>query len=166
MKGITLLSDIFLIIVLLAITVIMSVFIWALIITFTAESKLMPGGMPTTRNVELTMVIKPITYDSLMSAFLECDYQGMPMKEILEAVAIQQNNIVWLEGSTINASLASESFLTPQINGIYLLKVGDVTVVESGQMDSTNAPLGAQKVSTELFTLNGKDVYMQLFVVD
>ena len=166
MKGITLISDIFLIIVLLAITVIMSLFIWVLILTFNVESKFVPGGMPTTRNVELKLVFKPITYDSVMSAFLEYEYQGVPMKKILEAVAIQENANVWLEGKTIDAGSVSENFLTPQINKYYLLKIGDITLAKNGQLTSQSSPLGAQKVSMNLFTLNGKEVFMQLFVVD
>lgn len=166
MKGITLVSDIFLLIALLAITVIMSLVIWLLILTFQVESKFAPGGMPTTRGVELELFIKPDTYNSLMSAFLEYEHKGISMKKILETVAIQENINVWLEGKGINATLVSESFLAPQINNDYILKIGDITVAKSGSFSSETSTLSLQKVSTILFDLNGKEVYMQLFVAD
>jgi len=166
MKGITLISDIFLVICLLALTVIMSLFIWALIMMFQVESKFVPGGMPTTRNVELKLFLKPINYDALMTAFLEYEHEGIKIKKILNAVAIQGKTDIWLEGKFINAKLVSENFLTPQINKDYLLRIGDLTVAKYGQFASGNLPLGIQKVSTFLFILNGKEIYMQLFVVD
>jgi len=166
MKGVTLISDIFLMICLLAITVIMSLFIWALITIFQVESKFMPGGMPTTRNVELKLFFKPVTYDSLMSAFLEYESQGIKIKKILNAVAIQGKTDIWLEGKFIDVSSVSEGFLTPQIDKNYLLRIGDKTIAKNGQLTSQNLPLEIQKVSTFLFILNGKEVFMQLFVVD
>jgi len=168
MKGITLISDIFLMISLLAITVIMSLFIWGLITIFNVESKFYPGNMPTTRNVELKLFFKPVTYESLMSAFLEYESQGIKMKKILNAVAIQGKTDVWLEGKWIDAKAVSEGFLTPQIDKEYMLKIGDIIIAEHGNLPSISGslPLGIQKVSTFLFTLNGKEVYMQLFVVD
>ncbi len=168
MKGITLISDIFLMVSLLGIAVIMSLFIWALITIFNVESKFVPGGMPTTRNVELKLLFKPANYESLMSVFLEYESQGIKMKKILNAVAIQGKTDIWLEGKTIDAKTVSETFLTPQINKDYILKIGDIIVAEHGSLSSLSGslPLGIQKVSTFLFTLNGKEVFMQLFVVD
>lgn len=168
MKGVTLISDIFLLISLLAITVIMSLFIWALIYTFQVESKLSPGGMLTTRNVELKLFYRPVNYDALMSAFLEYGYQGIPMKKILNAVAIQgKTTDVWLDGVLISdVKNVCESFLTPQINKYYLLKIGDVIVANYGTLTSSDTPTEIQKVSTYLFLLNGEKTYLQLFVAD
>jgi hypothetical protein len=166
MKGVTLISDVFLLVALIAVTVIMSLFIWALIYIFQVESKLTPGGMPTTRNVELKLFLKPVTYNALMSAFLEYPYQGIPMKKILTAVAVQGSTDIWLDGKFIDAKAVSQSFLTPQIDKYYLLKIGDIEVASNGLLTPSTVPTGLQKVSTNLFLLNGEKTYLQFFVVD
>jgi len=166
MKGITLLGDVFLLISLLAIVVILSLFVWALIYMFQVESKFTPGGMPTTRDVEIKLFLNPINYDNLMLSFLEYDYQGIPMKKILNAVAIQGKTDIWLDGNSINATVVSEQFLTPMITKYYLLKLGDIIVAENGILANENVPTGIQKVSTYLFLLDGEKVNLQLFVAD
>jgi len=161
MKGVTLISDVFLIICLLSIIVIMTLFIWALIMIHQVEYKL----YPTPRTVELKLFFRPVNYDAIMSAFLEYENEGITMKKILNAVAIQGKTDIWLDGKPINAKAVSEGFLTPQINKDYLLKIGEITVAESRTLSSETV-LGLQKVSTELFLLNGEKVYLQLFVRD
>jgi hypothetical protein len=139
----------------------MTMLIWALIYAHEIESKF----IKTTRDVELKLFFKPVKYDSLVLAFLEYEYDGIQMKKILNAVAIQSKTNIWLEGKEINVKLISENFLTPQINKPYLLKVGDLDVADSGTFPSTGV-LSLQKVSTVLFSLNGEKVPLQLFVKD
>jgi hypothetical protein len=166
MKGITLIGDLFLLIGLLSITVIMTLFINVLIVTFQVENRLLPGGMPTTRSVELKLLIKPVNYDTTLSAFLENEYEGIKIKKILNAVAIQGKTTVWLEGKTIDAATISKNILTSQIKRNFLLKVGDITVTSYGQLSSTDSVLGVQKISTYTFSLNGETINVQLLVVD
>ena len=165
MKGVSLVQDIFLIIFLVSLIVILTIFVWVLIITFQAENMLIPGGMPTTRTVEMSLVYRPIDYDAIMSAFLENEKNGIKMKKIMNAVAIQENTTVWLEGDWINAEQVSETLLSQQINRDYMLKIDDIIVVRRGLL-SSKMPLGIQKTYTTVFLLNGEEAYLQLFVAD
>lgn len=165
MKGITLISDIFLLLVQLSITIIMVLFINALIITFQVENKLTNGGMPTTRNIEMRLFIKPVNYDALMSSFLEYEIQGVKVKRLLSAAAIQGSTNVWLEGKTIDVSAAADEFFKSNAKS-YILKLGDMTVSSGGELSSSSSPLGLQKISTFAILLDGKETYLQLFVVD
>ena len=126
---------------------------------------LIPGGMPTTRTVEMSLVYRPIDYDAIMSAFLENEKNGIKMKKIMNAVAIQENTTVWLEGDWINAEQVSETLLGQQINRDYMLKIDDIIVVRRGLL-SSKMPLGIQKTYTTVFLLNGEEAYLQLFVAD
>jgi len=167
MKGITLLSDLFLLLTLIALTVIMTLFLWYLIMFF--EFVIEPVGADSPREVTLRLFIKPVKYDSVMLAFLELEHDGIPMKKIINAVAIQDKTDIWIEGKFIDGKAVSEGFLSQMINKNYLLKISpqDIHVAEFGSLTSTEEiPLGIQKVSTELFLLNGEAVDLQLFVRD
>lgn len=166
MKGITLFSDIFMLIVLIATTVIMSLFIWALIYMFQIEGVFTSYGTPTTRSIEMKLFVKPVIYDSVMLSFLEYQYQGIPMKKILNAAAIQGRTDIWIDGKPINVRGLSQGILNQELTGYYLLKLGQLTIAENGALPNNNLPTGIQKVSTELFLLNGEYTNLQLFVAD
>lgn len=165
MKGITLLSDIFLIFALLALTVITTLFIWYLIIIYEVESAL---NVATPRNVELKLFFKPVKYDNIMLSFLEYEYESIPMKKIVSAVAIQNSTDIWIEGKFIDAKAVSENLLSKVIDKEYLLKISpqEIQLAKSGDLVSTGPPLEIQKISTELFLLDGEAIDLQLFVRD
>lgn len=166
MKGVSILQDMFLLIFLIAIIVILTLFVWVLIITFQAESRLAPGGLPTTRNVEMTLIYRPIDYDAIMSAFLENEYSGIKIKRLLNAVAIQEDTTVWLDGKMVDVKQVSENILNQQIKRDYILKVDDFIVASRGMLSTGKMPMEIQKTYTIMFLLNGEESYLQLFVAD
>jgi hypothetical protein len=166
MKGISLLSDLFLLLTLIGLTIMMTLFVWYLILLY--EFVITPVGLSTPREVTLRLVTKPAEYDSLMLSFLELDYNGIKMKRIVNAAAIQGKTDIWLDGQNINAKSVAEGFLATMIDKDYLLKISpqEIVLADDGTLESSNTPLGIQKVSTELFLLNGEAVELQLFVRD
>jgi len=162
MKGVSLLSDIFLLLALIAVTIMMTMFIWYLILIY--EVILTPTGLSTTREVNIRLLSGPAGYYSTMLSFLELNYNNIPMKRIVNAVAIQGKTEIWIEGKRIIADDVIESVLTPMINKDYLLKISpqDIILAQHGDLEK----IGIQKVSTELFLLNGEAVELQLLVED
>jgi hypothetical protein len=165
MKGISLMSDVFLIFALLSITVILTTIIWVLIIVHEAESRLF---IASPRNVELRLFTMPLEYETTLLAFLEFEKDGIKMKKLLEAAAIQHSTTVWVDGKTVDVKAASDEFLQPIINKDYVLRIccGSLEVKISEFVKSTSlpVPLPTQKASAELFLLDGKTVNLQLFV--
>jgi hypothetical protein len=141
--------------------------IWSLIIFYQAELTL---GIATPRTVQLTMFYLPAKYDSTMLAFLESEYEGLPMKKILEAVAIQENATIWLEGKSINATIASEGFLSPRMSKSFILKIvlpdKEIMIIKNNIISSIEKPTSVQESSTKLFLLNGEVVDLKLLVRD
>ncbi len=91
----------------------------------------------------------------------------MPMKKLLNAVAIQNNTTVWMpeangnNGGFINVSIISNNFLDDLLIGkIYLLKIRNPEIII---VESETSSLW-QKISTELFLLDGKPVDLDLYV--
>ena len=165
MKGVSLIQDVFMLLFLLALTVIVCLFIWVLIMTFQVGDKLMPGGLPTTRQVEMTLLYNPITYDAIMSAFLQSEYNGESMDRILNAAVIQEKTTIWLDGKTIDAKQASEDFLGPLIKKDYILRAGNIIIATRGDF-ANQGTLQIQRTYTNMFLLNGKESYLQLLVVE
>jgi hypothetical protein len=170
MKGISLLSDLFLLLTLIGLTIMMTLFVWYLILLyeFVITPVITEVGLSTPRELTLRLVTKPAEYDSLMLSFLELDYNGIKMKRIVNAAAIQGKTDIWLDGQNINAKSVAEGFLATMIDKDYLLKISpqEIVLADDGTLESSNTPLGIQKVSTELFLLNGEAVELQLFVRD
>jgi len=158
MKGVTLISDLFLLITSLALTVLMISFIWALIVIHGVEGSL---GITSPRNVGYKVMFNPINYDTTLLAFLELNNNGITMKKLINAVVVQNNTIVWLDGRFIDAKTVSENYLSSFIDRPYLLKTRnpEIDIAESGTLLGT-----FQKVSMKLFTLNGEDVDLELYV--
>jgi hypothetical protein len=165
MKGISLLQDSIMVISTLALVTIMALFVWGLVATFETMDKILPEGMPTTRSVEMSLYIKPARYESMMSAFLESEYNGVKMKDVLYAVAIQRSTDVWF-GQDIDASYAAHAFFDSRINRYYILKIDDIIIAEEGTLLTSGSPTGLQRVSVDMFLLNGEKSYLQLFVAD
>lgn len=167
MKGISLLSDLFMLFALISVTIMMTLFLWYLILIY--EFALQPAGMSTTRDVTLRLLIEPADYDSTMLAFLELKHQGITMKRLLNAAAIQGSTDIWIDGKDIDLAAVAESALTPMIENDYILKIAsqpEINVVTHGAWVSGNTPMGLQEVSTDLFLLNGGAVELQLLVRD
>lgn len=166
MKGVSLISDIFLLLALIGVTIVMTLFLWYLIMIY--EFIVTPVGLSTPREVTLRLLSDPVEYDSTMLSFLETSYKGIPMKRIMNAVAIQGTVDVWLDGKSISADLATDQLLTPMINKNYILKISpqEIFIINYGIPQKENIPTGVQKVTTPLFLLDGKAVEMQLFVSD
>ncbi len=167
MKGITLLSDVFLLIVLLAVIVFMSIFAWSLIITFEAESRL---GMITPRTVELNLFFRPVKYDNTLLAFLELEYEGIKVKKIINAIPIQNSTVVWL-GKFIDTENVCKN-LSQMISNDFILKIkpkrsSEIIVCKKGTTARPPVKLTfTQKIVTEIFLLNGESAELQLFVFE
>ncbi len=171
MRGFSIYGDLFSIFVLIATIMIVSLLVWSFIIIQESFSLLQ---MDTPRRVELTMFTYPIKYDSMMLAFLEYEYDGIPIKRALNAVAIQGNPVVWLEGKWIDTTAAAEEYFMidpPKISKAFLLRIQsldmEIKVFEEGDfLVSSIEPLRFQKTSIDMFSLNGELVYLELFVRD
>ncbi|MEM3609831.1 MAG: hypothetical protein QW076_02910 [Candidatus Anstonellales archaeon] len=166
MKATSMVADLFMIIALLAVTILMTLFIWALIEIYEVEKYL---GVVTPRKAEFDIFITPITYDTQFSAFLEFEKDGIPIKKLLEVAVIQNSTTVWLNGKFIDVSAATLEFLYPMLKKDYLLKIvfpySELIVSSFGNLKSIEEkPLPVQKVSTKLFLLNGEVVDLQLLV--
>jgi hypothetical protein len=156
-KGVTLLSNIFLFIMILVLMVLMGIFIWAVMLIQGVEAQL---GISSPRNIELTVLFKPVDYDTTLLSFLETEYQGVPMKRIINAVAIQETTDVWIEGKNIDVKMVSEDFLKI-IEKPYLLKIRDPEIILA---ENEKLSLDIQKVSTNVFLLNGDSIDLELYV--
>lgn len=160
MKGIELLSDLFLLFMLIIVIILITSLIWV----FT-EIKVVTYGLGVVKPREATIRIlfNPVRYESALLTFLELKHQDIPMKKILNAIAIQNNTKVWMPETSgfIDASAVSKGFLDEILKGkSYLLKIRDpeIIIAESGKSSRW------QKTSIELFLLNGKPVDLELYV--
>jgi len=162
MKGIESLSDLYLLFMLIIVVIIMTSIIWVLTEIRTVASDI---GWLHTRDVDIRLLFNPVRYDSALLTFLELREPTwkIPMKKLLNAVAIQNTTNVWLPEakSFIDVSGNSTAFLDEILNGkVYLLKIRDpeIIIAESGTASTL------EKTSTELFLLNGKTVDLDLYV--
>lgn len=159
-------ADMFSIFVLIATIILMTLLVWGFIIIYEIESF---GDFANPRTVELTMFTYPVKYDSMMLSFLEYEYESIPMREILNAVAIQESKDVWIKGKWIDVSIPTEDFFDPKIDKPFILRMqaGDkeVNILWSDVIPtSETTPLNIQKTSIDLFTLNGEVAYLELLV--
>jgi len=162
MKGIEIFSDLFLLFMLIIVVIIMTTLIWIL-----TEIRVVASGVGilNSKEVDIKILFNPVRYDSALLTFLELrePTYGIPMKRLLNAVAIQNTTIVWLPeaGSFIRVSPLSKTFLDEILRGkVYLLKIRDPEIIISQYGSSSTL----QKTSTELFLLNGKTVDLELYV--
>lgn len=146
------------------VTILMSALIWVFTIIYGVEASF---GVVNPRTVTLNVFFKPVNYESAFLAFLESDYisssgKNIPMKKILNAVVIQNKTDIWLEGEPINAKSASENLLNEMIDKPYLLKIAkpEIKIAES----AAALPPNVQKISTNLFLLNGNYVELEFYV--
>jgi hypothetical protein len=122
-------------------------------------------GITSARGAAITVFYKPVTYETTLLTFTELSYDNIPMKRILNAVAIQRTTSPWMPEANnfVDADAAADDLLDKTILGgkIYLLKIRDpeIIITSSGQASVW------QKVSTELFLLNGQPVDLELYVV-
>jgi hypothetical protein len=161
MKGIELLSDLFSVFMLIIIIIIMVGLIWIFTeIKFVAYGT----GLVKARDVTIRILFNPVKYDSVLLTFLELRPQGIPMKKILNAAAIQNTTRPWMPetSSFVNAAQISYDILSQQLltGKSYLLKIRNPEIVIAQSGNSYDW----QKTSTELFLLNGKPVDLELYV--
>jgi hypothetical protein len=160
MKGIFLLSSLFLFILLIIVVIMMSSLIWIFTEIYGVEARL---GLANPREVIIKILFNPARYESALLALLELEYQGIPMKKILNAVAIQNNTTIWLPEihDFIDASEISNDFLNQLLEGrSYLLKIREPEIIIASFSKSSTL----QKVSTKIFLLNGEPVDLELYV--
>lgn len=161
MKGI--IAGIFLLIMLIIVVLLISGLIWVFTGIYGVESHL---GLAGPREVALNVLFKQTTLESTLLSFLELEYQGIPMKKILNAVVIQCKTDVWVENEFINAEEAAKHYFEDPVEGMlkskrYLLKIRNPEIIIA---KSEDLPRSLQKVSTKLFLLNGDDVDLELYV--
>ena len=160
MKGIFLLSSLFTFIILIIVIIMMTSLIWIFTEIYVVEESL---GLVNPREVEIRILFNPARYESALLSFLELEHQGIPMKKILNAVAIQNSAEVWIPKikDSIVVSDISRDFLNDMLNGKpYLLKIREPEIIIGAFSESSIW----QKVSTKAFLLNGEPVDLELYV--
>lgn len=162
MKGIEMLSDLFLLFMLIIVVIMMTTLIWILTEFKVAASDV---GAVNSKEVEIKVLFNPVKYDSALLTFLELNdpNSGIKMKRLLTAAAIQNTTNVWLpeNKSFIDVSTASKTLLDEILpEDLYLLKTRNPEIVISQSGTATNW----QKISTQLFLLNKKVVELELYV--
>jgi hypothetical protein len=159
MKGVSLLSDMFLMFALAAIVILMVTFIYYLWLARGVESAL---GMTGPQKIAITLFFKPVKYDSAFLSFLELNTtdDGIPMKVLLEQAAIQNSTKVWINGETIDVSAKVNELLPKMINSTYILKITEpeIVIAEKGSSKSF------EKTTVKLFLLDGKYRDLELYV--
>src|SRR3990172_11385899 len=138
MKGFSLFSDIFMLFALLGIVVLTATLIYYMSLIYSVESSL---GLTGPRKVALTLFFQPVSCDSVLMSMMEITHQtpsgnSIPIKKILNAVAIQNSRNVWIDGESLDARSIAEQFfdqtLTP--NRIILKTVNpEVVIYENGE---------------------------------
>lgn len=167
MKGITLLSDMFLLLTLMALIIMMAALVWGIILIHGVMGQL---GFSSPRNVEFTVLLNPVKYDVTLSAFLESEYKGILVKKIINAAVIQEKvTDIWVDGKFIDMQTVSDEFFSKTLdedgNGIidnpYLLKTRKPELI-LGEFETLTSNL--QKASTKVFLLNGESVDLDFYV--
>ncbi len=161
MKGISIFSDLFTTFMLIIVVIFMCALIWIFTEIYVLGSMF---GAIQPREATVRVLYSPVKYESALLTFLELRHQGIKMKKILNAVAIQNTTDVWIPeiGDFVDSSQVSEDFLDQIFVGdIYLLKIRDpeIIICSSGKSNYW------QKTSTELFLLNGKPIDLELYVI-
>ena len=162
MKGISILASLFLVMMLIMVILLVSGLIWVFTEIYGVGAKL---GLINPREVTLRIFFKPVEDESVLLSFLECKYNGIQMKRILNAVAIQGTTNIWLDNEFIDAKIASEYFLNrvyAEKGYGYILKISDPEIIIADSAIPIKKEL--QTVSTKLFLLDGKNVNLQLLV--
>lgn len=166
MKGVSLLSDLFMIFALISTIVIITTITWLLILAHEAEARLY---VASPRNVELRLFTLPLKYDATLLSFLEYEKHGISVKRLMEAASIQKSTTVWLDGESVDVTSVADEFLKPLVDKDYILKIvypdsSELKISELVKTAQLPSPLPVQRSSIELFLLDGKTVQLQLFV--
>jgi len=167
MRGIALLSDLFLLLTLMALVILMSALIWGIILI---HGVLGIFGVNSPRNVEFTVLLNPVKYDTTLSSFLDYHYQGIPVKKIINAAAIQNKATdIWVDGKSIDMQTVSNEFFSRTldsnkdgtIDNPYLLKTREPELILGSYKSLTS---NIQKVSTKVFVMDGGSVDIDFYV--
>jgi hypothetical protein len=159
MKGITLLQDTFMILAIMGTAAIMIAIIWAMMSIRGIDAYL---GLYSPRRIEINVLSNPTKYDAMLLSFLEYEYQGMPMKKLLNAVAIQGKTDIWIDGKTIDVRSVSENFLK-KLKRPYLLKMRNPEIIIA-ESNNEIYVMDIQKVSEDIFLLNGEVAQIELYI--
>ena len=158
MKGMELLSDLFALFMLIIVIMIICALVWI----FT-EIRVVGSTFVHPREATINLLFNPVKYESAFLAFLELDYQGVKMKKLINLVAIQNRVNVWVPelGKFLDVSSVSKTkldYILP--DNKFLLKIRDPEIIIVDAPDLSYL----QKVSTELFLLDGKIVDLEFYV--
>lgn len=166
MKGMELLSDLFSLFMLIIVIMLITALIWV----FT-EIRVVGSTFVKPRQATINIFFNPVRYESAFLTFLELKHKGIPMKKLLNLAVIQNTTNVWVPeifnpalgtyGDFVNVSTVSRSFFNDILNGkTCLLKIRNPEII----IVDGSGPRYWQKVSMELFSLNGKPVDLELYV--
>ena len=156
MKGVSILSDMFWIFALLGTIIFVTTFIYYTWLAYGITSRL---GQTGPREINLQLFIKPVEYNSALLALLETHYDGIPIKRILNAVATQENKIVYIDDKQINAEEAVVQNMN--IQRAYLIRTVDpeVVIAQNGVLKGALV-----KLTTQIFSINGKPTTLEFYV--
>jgi len=161
------LNDLFLLFVLIGLVIMMTALVWGIIFIHGVAAQL---NLHSPRNVEFTVLLNPVKYDTTLSAFLEYEYQGIPVKKIINAAVIQEKvTDIWVDGNFIDMQTVSDEFFSRAldedndgtIDNPYLLKTRNPELI-LGEYEILTSNL--QKVSTKVFLLEGESVDLDFYV--
>jgi hypothetical protein len=163
MKG-GILAGLFLVLMTIMIVLIVSGLIWVFTEIYGVSAKL---GLVNPREVTLRVFFKPLEDDSVMLSLLEHEYVSgstrIPMKRILNAVAIQGTTSIWLDNNFIDVKSEVGGILNKvYFDRGYLLKISNPELIIASSQRGVKKDL--QTVSTKLFLLDGKTIDLQLLV--
>ena len=156
MKGVSIFSDIFWVMALLGTIIFVVTFIYYAWLAYGITSRL---GQAGPREINLQLFIRPVEYNSALSALLETHHQGVPIKTILNAVATQKKKEIYIYDKKIDAEKAVLENLI--IDRPYLLKTvnPEVVIAQTGDLRG-----GLVKITTQLFAIDGTQTKLEFYV--
>ncbi len=143
MKGIELFSDIFMLLVLMGVSTVMTIIVLYSNTFFSDVHK---------TEINIATLYSPVKHSSYPLAFLEMtdEKTKIPMKRILTYVALEQSTTdVYIDGYVINAKETIENALSKQISEPYLLRLSssgkEMLLVKSKELQKP------EKLSAKIF---------------
>ena len=119
-------------------------------------------GSINNRIVNLQILYDPAEYGVATIVFLELHYQGIPMKKIINAVAVQGSRQVYVEGKIIDSKIASENLLKNIIPAKNVfLKISNPEIIITGSPDRLE---NLQKISVPINTFDKETAHLELYV--
>lgn len=155
MKGMSLFSDLFMVFALIAVSLLFTAFLWAVVTVYTIAG-------PNAREITIYAFDYPIKNDGSLLALLEFTSNGIPMKELITQAAIQQSSSITYKGNDYDIKTISEGYLDEMFPGKKYLFVLRDPEIKLGETDTLSDTLSI--VSTDIFLPNNKKVELELLV--